>query len=150
MAYSTTWSGLDTQIVALSRSTDSTKLYLSPGCSVTETYNKDVSDVGGGAAALNNLWVTDVSNSHIIRIDATMHSILDDVASDGITHAPVCEPTRVIEDYGYNTINRSEHTLYWRGYSYTGLVKSITITQRSGEGNLYDLSITFQVGSAYQ
>lgn len=122
---------------------DTQTWYFSPGCSVTETFSVDVSEQGTGEDAEAILFKQPAGQSHIVRIDAQIS--LDDSINDGLTEWPAFNKYQFIRALRKCGQTQSQ-TLHWGDISYEGLVKSVTFTQRSGEGNLYDAAVTFVVG----
>lgn len=118
--------------------------FFSPGCSVTETMNMGVNTGGRDYGEENNIYILPTDFSHIIRIDATIFTYSDE-DSNGLTNYAFFDPYMFVS-YMMNTGDQVSHTLYWKGYTYSGLVKSVTVTQRPGEGNMVDVSVTFEVG----
>jgi hypothetical protein len=119
--------------------------FFSPGCSVTETMNLGLLESGRMAGQENYLTIMPTDFSHVIRIDATILTYSDE-ESNGTTTYPFFDPYAFHMYVMLNTTDKNKHTLYWRGYTFGGLVKSVTFTQRPGEGNLVDMSLTFAVG----
>jgi hypothetical protein len=121
------------------------KWYFSPGCSVTETMTLGVNTAGREEFQENSLYIIPTDFSHIIRIDATILTYSDE-NSNGTTNYPSFDPY-MFNAFMKNTSSAGQdHTLYWRGYTFNGLVKSVTVTQRPGEGNMCDVAVTFEVG----
>lgn len=121
-----------------------TVYWLSPGCTVTQTVSKHVTE-GGKDDGETYLYSIPTGNTHTIRIDAIVAVSIGDDVSDGINNFPCFDPAEMIYDV-MKCETPSEAVLTWRGGVYRGIVKSVTVTQRSGEGNLLDVAITFSVG----
>lgn len=118
--------------------------YFTPGCSVTESYSKDVRSIGKGDGT-NEVYYIPTGSSHTFRIDAKI-AVCGTDASDGLTVAPWFDPWTLVT-WVQSTPKQSKHTLYWRGYTYEGLVKNLTVTQRSGEGDYVDVAVIFDAGN---
>lgn len=122
--------------------------WLSPGGSVTISGNKgtiiDISTADG-----DFLVVPDpTGDSLLIRVDAQMTLIghtFYGTGSDGVKIVPQFDMFEFVGDIMQNMTDKTTY-LIWRAKTFTGMVKNFTITQRAGEGNLVDLSFTFQVG----
>jgi hypothetical protein len=124
-----------------------TVYWLSPGCTVTITGSKGTQS-GGGGETDGEIYIFGISSdrSLILRVDAQI-SLYDDNpdGTDGIDKWPSFDPAALMYDFlraGSNT----DSVLVWRGGAYHGMVKTVTFTQRPGEGNLIDVAITFEVG----
>lgn len=126
--------------------------YLSPGCTVTRTVTRDIGSEpvpGEKNKLINYGWTT----SDVVRIDGTV-AVPDFVeSSDGysnISHFDIdLFPNMLKASYG-GASNPDKHYLTWGDPAVVdvleGLVRSLTITQRAGQGELFDFSVTFEVG----
>lgn len=117
---------------------------MSPGCSVTQSYSKDVRSIGKGDGT-NEVYYIPTGSSHTIRIDAKISAYGAD-ESDGKYEPAGFDPYALVF-WVQSTPKQSKHTLYWRGNSYEGLVKNVTVTQRSGEGDYVDVAVIFDAGN---
>jgi hypothetical protein len=117
-----------------------TTYYLDPGCSVTRTVTRmfDSHPIPGAQNKLVNLGRTE---SDIIRIDATV-SATDLNAGMG-AFPPETFITALKAQKNSQT---SPASIYWRSTTYTGLVKSVTVTDESGKGDMLHVGIVFEVG----
>src|SRR5690606_36319447 len=121
--------------------------YMSPGCSVTETVSLGIGQGGRGEGEENNIYLIPADMSHVIRVDATI--LKESIeAFDGLTVVPQFAGGYAgFVDEVISTRNKQRWLFKWGSrLSIEGFVKSITGTQRSGEGDLMDLSVTFEVG----
>jgi hypothetical protein len=118
--------------------------------SITRTINRDVMTYGidGEENMLNR---TPFGNSDIVRIDITLAN-----GNQGDNSTQPCLPyinyisiaNRLKEETVANitnsiTFGEPEVTLY-------GLWKNMTLTQRMGEGDMWDMSLTFEVGTVVE
>ena len=96
----------------------------------------------------NTLARTPYGNSDIIRIDLTVSN-----GNQGDNTTKACLPyinyvsmANRLKEEGVENIGNSI-TFGDPEVTLSGLWKSMTITQRMGEGDMWDLSLTFEVGS---
>jgi len=122
----------------------STEYTLSPGCTITRSVNKEIMvyPIEEGKAA--DLATLGRNESDTIRIDA--------VCSTENTSSDTTQPPYVDKFSIVNRLKEIKNTdqpdyVAWGSTTIYGRVKNITITQRPGEGNKYDLAITFEVGT---
>jgi len=126
--------------------------YFSPGCSVTETVNVGVKNFGASwsntlSRAITILEYMQTEMSHTIRIDGQIDKY-NDAIQDGLEYWPAFDPynlTYAVKKAPWSA-PFDTFTLTIASREYAGFVKSVTTTQRSGEGNLVDVAITFEVG----
>ena len=129
--YLTDWTGVD--------------YYLSPGCNITETANIEV-NAAGAAGGTPVVYVNPVAITHTIRVDGTCTTVEESTGTQGTTRWPYIPRWYFIAKVFSNT-GANKWTLQMGDEpTLTGQVKNVTFTRRSGEGNLMDYAITFEVG----
>lgn len=123
------------------------RLYtLSPGCSITITGGIDLNKTANGEGEFYLMPISS-GDTLTLRIDAVMflRGAADTSQSDGFTTYPDFDPFEFIYDVmSMNPLERMD--LYYRDQHWYGRISGYTITQRPGEGNMVDLSITYLIG----
>jgi len=131
-----------------------TIFYLSPGCSITETVTRGSRSIGRKGAK-QRIFYLPTDKSHIIRIDTKIATCgnweLDGISNEGNppywgSGSDSFAVDAFLIELDLYPLNANWY-LYMRGMYYTGLIRSAVITQRSGEGDMVDVSITFEAGT---
>jgi len=117
---------------------------LSPGCTITRSSSKNVSiyPIEGGKPV--KLMAMGKMESDTIRIDAKCSS--QDTGGDP-TQPPYVPFHTLFDQLQQQDMGDISDVVVWGDHLIYGRIKSIVVTQRPGEGNLYDLSITFLIGT---
>jgi hypothetical protein len=124
--------------------------YFSPGCSVTETYSDDsIMDFTSNAAGETILDTTGIAKKRIFRIDAQISGVDMDGGDPnkkrGVDMFPYFNRHDFVTDI-MTTTTKQFHTFRWGDEVYVGFITNITVTQRPGEGSLFDVAVTFKAG----
>ena len=116
---------------------------LSPGCTVSRTLTKDfrVIQIPGEQAKICNLGRVD---SDIIRVDGK--ASYNNCATE--TGIPAVSVFTIAANVIQSSVNTYSDYFVWGSIEHEGRIKNISFTQRPGEGDLIDYSITFQIGTA--
>lgn len=117
---------------------------LSPGCTITRSANKEVSvfPIEGGKSV--ELMTLGRMESDTIRIDAKC--ILNDPGE--LTGLPPYVPVHTITSQLIAQITGDPpDQVNWGSETFFGRIKSIVVTESPGQGDMYDLAVTFLVGT---
>ena len=119
--------------------------FLSPGCDVTRTVTKDIGQIPRPEQKqkLTNMGRT---TGDTIRVDGKA-SLCEDLVNpnDGYSKISNFNP----HTFGNGLVIQDKtvaNTLYWCGTTYTGLIRSFTFNERSGEGCVFNFTVIFEVG----
>jgi len=117
---------------------------LSPGCTITRSITKDLQiyPISGGEPA--QLMTMGSTESDTIRIDTKVS--VSNTSSDPTQPSYVDIFTLAANFKAVQTDFPPDHLLWGEDVDLEGRIKNIVITQRSGEGDLADLAIIFEVG----
>lgn len=116
---------------------------LSPGCTITRSTNKDISAVAGYSEA-KTLICTGLVESDTIRIDAKC--ILNDPGE--LSGLPPYVPIHtIISQLIAQLPEDCADQVNWGTTTIFGRIKSIVVTESPGQGDMYDLAVTFIVGT---
>lgn len=126
--------------LTINTSTGAHAYTLSPGVSVTRTLTKEIYTIPkpvGKPIFTSTYRIA----SDTFRVDCRC-----------ATTTCTGGPSTVDHDALANNITAESNndalaTLEWGGHTYSGRVRSITVSQRSGEGELFDLSVIFEAGA---